>query len=44
MIKELVTLIAKLTALTKSGFHGSVTIHFANGCPKKVKTELSEDL
>lgn len=44
MIKELVTLIAKLQALVKTGFHGSVTIHFANGVPKKVKTELSEDL
>lgn len=44
MLKELLALIEKLKSLARTGFHGSVTINFAHGVPKKVKTELTEDL
>ncbi len=33
-----------LKALEKSCFHGNVTIHFANGKPKKIEYKTVEDL
>lgn len=34
----------QLVALYGPKFHGSITIHVADGEPKKVKTEQTEDL
>lgn len=30
--------------LRASNFHGNVTIHFANGQPKKIETKTTEDV
>ena len=38
------SLAEKLKALEESRFHGNVTIHFANGKPKKIEYKTVEDL
>lgn len=37
-------LIDKLKKLVAARFHGKVTIHFANGVPKKIELNQVEDI
>jgi hypothetical protein len=37
-------LIDKLVKLCQEKFHGKVTIHFANGCPKKIEMNQVEEI
>lgn len=38
------TLDEHLDQLKKDGFHGSVTIHYANGVPKKIELKAVSEL
>lgn len=35
---------AKLLVLNREGFHGSLTIHFAAGIPRKVEEKMTRDI
>jgi len=44
MLEELKKLIELIKKLIKDGFHGKITVHFANGVPRKVEINHVTDL
>jgi hypothetical protein len=42
--KELEVFAAKLLVLAQPGYHGSKTIHYAAGCPRKVVDTVTRDI
>ena len=37
-------LFARLREVEERGFHGQITIHYANGKPRKIETRQVEDI